>query len=86
MPQEDTANVLTTLTLVGHLGLVMAASVVAGFLLGHYLDEMLGTAPVLTIILLLAGIAGGLVAVYRLVMRNVTPPHSDRDQDQDSIE
>jgi F0F1-type ATP synthase assembly protein I len=69
MSPDGNGQVLPTLALVGQLGLIMVACVIVGFLAGAYLDRLLHSSPVLTIILLVGGVAGGMVAVYRLVMR-----------------
>ena len=71
MSAEDDGGLLPTLAVVGQLGLVMAGCILAGFLLGMLLDRRLHSSPALTIALLLAGIGGGMVVVYRTVMRSV---------------
>jgi len=83
MPLDDTTDVLTTLVLVGQLGFIMVGAILAGFLVGNYLDDWLGTRPVLTIVLLLAGIGGGMAAVYRLVMRSLASGQAERDGDEE---
>ena len=45
-------------------GTEFALSVVAGVILGYYLDGYLGTAPLFTLLLTLGGMAG---ALYRLL-------------------
>jgi F0F1-type ATP synthase assembly protein I len=71
MLPKDSGQMLSTLALVTQLGFIMAACVLGGLLGGMYLDRRLDTAPVLTIVLLLAGVGGGMVSIYRLVMRTV---------------
>ncbi len=71
MSPKNEAELLAVLALVGQLGFIMAGSILGGLLAGVYLDRWLGSGPVLTIVLLLCGIGGGFVAVYRLVMRAV---------------
>ena len=46
------------------LGFEFAGTVVAGVLLGYYIDERLGTAPLFTLLLTLSGMGG---ALYRLL-------------------
>jgi F0F1-type ATP synthase assembly protein I len=75
MPPNGNGDVLPTLALVGQLGAIVVACVLAGLMAGHYLDRLFGSSPVLTTICLLAGVAGSMAAVYRLVMRTV-----ERDQ------
>ena len=84
MPLDDTADVLTTLVLVGQLGFIMVGAILAGFLVGNFLDEQFGTGPVFTIVLLLSGIGGGMVAVYRLVMHTLTGNGAERNTDEES--
>ena len=75
-PRRSTER-LTVFGMVGQLGFIMAGSAVAGLLVGLWLDQLLGTGVAMTIGLLLLGIAGGAVAVYRLVMRAVTVGDTD---------
>jgi F0F1-type ATP synthase assembly protein I len=46
------------------LGFEFAGTVVAGVLVGYYIDGRLGTAPLFTLLLTLAGMGG---ALYRLL-------------------
>jgi F0F1-type ATP synthase assembly protein I len=48
----------------GALGFEFAGTVVAGVISGYYLDRYLGTAPLFTLLLTLAGMGG---ALYRLL-------------------
>lgn len=48
---------------------VMVGAIVLFWLAGLYLDRWLGTWPVLTIALLVAGVVGGAFQSYRLIMR-----------------
>ncbi|MFO8009009.1 MAG: AtpZ/AtpI family protein [Candidatus Brocadiia bacterium] len=82
MPPKRSTEPFTTLALVGWLGFVMAASVIAGFLLGLFLDRLLGTGPFLTVALLLVGIGGGMLAVYRVAMKTMET-ESDEKQAND---
>jgi len=71
MPPDGNGRTLPTLALVGQLGLIMAACLLGGLFLGVVLDRKLHSTPVLTILLILAGVAAGMMAVYRLVMKTV---------------
>lgn len=44
----------------------LAFSIVAGFLLGHWLDGVFRTAPWLTIVGVLLGIVAGFIGLFRL--------------------
>ncbi len=58
-----------TLAIVSQLGFVVLACILGGFGLGLYLDRLLGTFPVLLIVCLVAGIAGGFWRAYVLIMK-----------------
>ena len=49
------------------LGLTLAAVIVIGLFSGIYLDKKFGTAPIFTLVLLLAGIAGGFIYIFKEV-------------------
>ena len=51
----------------GGLGFTLAAFIFLGLAAGVYLDKKLGTGPLFTIILLLAGIAAGFYTIFREV-------------------
>ena len=55
------------LTLMTQIGAIMVVSVSLGINLGRLIDLYLGTQILFTMILLVAGAAGGIVSVYRLV-------------------
>ena len=80
MPSDGSGQLIPTLALIGQLGLIMVLCVLGGFLAGDYLDRQLNTDRILTVVLLLAGIAGGMLAVYRLVMRAVEGDQREREQ------
>ncbi|WP_400162644.1 AtpZ/AtpI family protein [Brevibacillus sp. TJ4] len=60
-------NPWRTVAFVGVVGLDFAFCVVAGFLLGRYLDRLFATEPWLLLFCLIMGIAIGVYSVYRLV-------------------
>jgi ATP synthase protein I len=53
--------------LVGEVGLTIALSMLAGVLIGRFIDGKLGTTPIATLIGLLLGLAAGIYGVYRLI-------------------
>jgi F0F1-type ATP synthase assembly protein I len=69
MPSDGDGRIVATLALVGQLGFIMVGCVLVGFLGGRHLDRLLDSRPVFTVVLLLGGIAGGMIAVYRLAMK-----------------
>jgi len=70
MPPDGNGTLLPTLGLIGQVGFVMVACILAGVLAGRYLDGILGTQPVLMLLLAAAGAGGGMAAVYRLIMKS----------------
>jgi ATP synthase protein I len=64
-------DALIALSMVTQLGVIMVASILVGLLAGIYLDRQFGTAPVLTLALMLIGVAGGMTAAYKLIMKVV---------------
>jgi len=59
------------LALVTQLGLTVVVSLVLSLLLGLWLDNLLGTKPILTLLFSLIGVAAGTVGVYRLVAQAI---------------
>jgi len=51
------------------LGFIIPGAVVGGALLGWFLDELLHTAPILSIIGGIAGAVGGIVEIYQILTR-----------------
>lgn len=72
MPSKGSGLLPPTLALIGQLGLIMVVCILAGLLGGWYLDKLLNSSPVLTLVLAMAGAAAGMLAVYRLVMKTIT--------------
>jgi len=52
------------LNLVG-IGSYLASAIVVPTVIGHYLDGRFGTEPVLTLVLLVAGLMAGFLGAYR---------------------
>jgi len=59
------------------LGMEFAATVVAGVIVGYYMDGWLGTPPLFTLLLTLGGMGG---ALYRLIW-NLKKSTSQTDDD-----
>ncbi len=51
------------------LGFILPAGVIAGYILGFYLDRWLNTTPVLSVVLGFLGAVGGFVEILRLLAR-----------------
>ena len=67
-PPASGGSSLSLSTLAG-LGLANACSLVAGLVLGHYLDGRFGTAPVLLLVGLASGLALGVVGSFLEIRR-----------------
>ena len=59
---------MALLTLGTQLAIIMAVSIIAGLLVGLWLDQRLNTAPFATLVFLLVGLAVGSLAAYRTLM------------------
>lgn len=47
--------------------IIMLAAPAVGYFIGHYLDQLLGTERMMTVIFLLFGVVAGGVETYRLI-------------------
>jgi len=47
------------------LGFTLVGTTLAGFIIGYFLDKLLGTTPILRMLLFILGIVGGFVFVIR---------------------
>ena len=66
MARPDPERFRKWATLAG-IGPFLAASVVAGLLLGRWLDQRLGTAPWIMVAGVLLGALGGFIEIFRVV-------------------
>ncbi len=66
--KENRSAGLEALVLCSQLGLTLAIPIVLGAVAGHWLDKKLNTGIVFLIILLLMGIAAGLLGAYNQIM------------------
>ena len=53
------------------VGTTLVGCIVAGYLLGGFLDRRLGTSPWLVVVGVLLGTAAGFVGLFRMVSRNL---------------
>ncbi len=67
--RSDRQKVFKTFAVTLGIGWVVVLPIVSGALLGHFLDNRLGTAPVLLILFLLMGIVGGSYGAYKQIMK-----------------
>jgi len=66
---SDQGNSFGYFALFSEIGLVLFVTTFGGLLLGHWLDQQLGTNPLLVITGFLLGIALGAVANWRMLSR-----------------
>ncbi len=64
---SDSAEQKKKLAAYSTLGLMFPVSIATGLFLGVFLDDVLGTSPVLTIILTLYGIAAGFYNFFKVI-------------------
>jgi ATP synthase protein I len=60
-------NDWTALALIGQVGLIIVVSILLGIGAGLFVDHLLHSTPIATLIGLLLGLAAGVYGVYRLV-------------------
>lgn len=65
------------------VGIEMSAAVVVGGLLGHWLDQKLGTDPWMFLFWLTCGVAAGFRSLYRLAKRALAESKEDESQGSD---
>lgn len=74
MAKKKSASAWRMLNLATNLGITMAASVLIGYYIGHYLDKWIfhdPKMPWLTFIFSLFGIAAGFRGVFRLINQSL---------------
>lgn len=69
VPVIEPGRGLAYLSLFSEIGLILLVTTLFGALAGHWVDEQIGTLPILTLAGFLLGAAGGTVVIYRLLMR-----------------
>ncbi len=67
----DWKSILRCFSLTGYLGFVMVGSVLAGLLIGWFLDRLFGTDIIFKIIFIIIGVAGGFINVYREISKRI---------------
>ena len=71
MNEENPNEWLYYLTLVTQLGLVVVGTILAGLVIGYFIDKKFETAPVFTVVFIVLGIAAGLFNAYQMIMRKM---------------
>jgi ATP synthase protein I len=68
-PGKDKGKILRQIASYSTVGLEMGLSVVAGAIVGYYLDKWLHTDPWLLIVFLIFGVIAGFRSLYRALKR-----------------
>jgi len=71
LKEENPNEWLYYLALVSQLGLVVVLTILAGFVIGLFIDKYFHTSPVFTGIFTFLGIVAGLMNAYQLIMRKM---------------
>lgn len=66
---KETKRTVIQMASVSSIGIALALAIFGCFFLGRWLDRELGTAPYLTLLFLLLGIAAGFRNIYVLIKR-----------------
>jgi len=66
---NDFGRVSAYLALFSEIAIILLVTTLAGVLVGYWLDQRLGTLPIMAVIGMLAGFSLGGVGVYRLIVR-----------------
>lgn len=56
------------LSLVTQLGFMMVISILGTFFVGRFIDSLINTKPIFTLIFLIIGIGGAFVSVYKTII------------------
>ncbi len=69
MSESPWRQILLSMSLLTQVGLVVVISIIIGLLLGQWLDGLLGTRLVFSLLGMLLGIGGGMVSAFRLLQK-----------------
>jgi len=69
--QRDQTGVMSALALLGQLGLCVAVPTAVGAVVGTYAARRLNAGGVAVVAAILAGLAAGLYAAYRLIKKEI---------------
>jgi len=68
--REDKGRSLRGVAILSTIGIMLAACICIGALIGYYLDRWLGTEPWLMVVFFLLGAVAGFVEVFRVANRS----------------
>ena len=83
MQRKDWAALAQAAALLSQLGFSMVASIGVGFFLGRYLDRLVKSRLVFTLIFLAIGIGAGFITCYKLIMQSVGLKKDESTYDED---
>lgn len=58
------------LSLLSQLGLMMVVSIFGSFFVGKFIDNLINTTPIFSLIFLVIGIGGAFISVYKTIIRS----------------
>ena len=64
-------EIMVALALFTHIGMTMVVCILGCILLGVFLDNLLGTGRVFTIVFILLGVASAFWSVYKIIMKTM---------------
>lgn len=67
MDKNDLGQIMKALGLLTYIGILMVVSIGIGYFLGAWLDGLVNTEPVISIIGLIIGVGAGFYSVYQVV-------------------
>lgn len=56
------------LSLISQLGIMMVVSILGTFFVGRFIDDLINTRPIFTLIFIVIGVGGAFVSVYKTVI------------------
>lgn len=61
---------LRNLSLVSQIGISMVMPIIAGVLIGNYLDKKLGTTPLFLFVMIILGIGSSFTTLFKIVIKS----------------
>ncbi|SCI37225.1 MULTISPECIES: AtpZ/AtpI family protein [unclassified Romboutsia] len=61
-------EVAKMLSLISQLGIMMIISILGTFFVGRFIDNLINTKPIFTLIFLVIGVGGAFLSVYKTVI------------------
>ncbi len=77
MKSKEWQQILQMVGLVSQVGLTIIATIGVAFVIGRFLDRLLGVTFFLTPIFIILGVASGFMSVYRMIIKFFEKPKKD---------